>query len=137
VSARTFVDTNVLVYADDAGAGEKRARSQERLLELTKDRKAVVSTQVLQEYFALATRTLKLPAAIARARVETFAQLDVVLLQPDLILSAIDLHRLHAISLWDALIVRAAVVGGCTRLLSEALQVGRTFEGLEVVNPFN
>jgi len=137
VSARTFVDSNVLVYADDAAAAGKRTRSQERILELTSERKAVVSTQVLQEYFVIATRKLKLPAAIARARVETFAQLDVVLIQPDLILSAIDLHRLHSISFWDALIVRAAVVGGCTRLLSEDLQAGRSFDGLEIVNPFN
>ena len=52
------------------------------------------------------------------------------------VLGAIDLHRLHRLSFWDALVVRAALASGCARLLSEDLQHGQRFEGLEVVNPF-
>jgi predicted nucleic acid-binding protein len=44
--------------------------------------------------------------------------------------------RLRHLSFWDALVVRAALVSGCSRLLSEDLQAGRRFERLEVVNPF-
>lgn len=54
----------------------------------------------------------------------------------DLILKAIDLHRLNAISFWDALIVRAALDGGCSVLFSEDLHAGQRIEGLRVVNPF-
>jgi predicted nucleic acid-binding protein len=97
---------------------------------------AVLSVQVLQEYFVITTRKLGVDAALARRKVELFAQLHVVATVPDDVLGAIDLHRLHRISFWDALIVRSALNAGCARLYSEDIQEGRRFEGLEVVNPF-
>jgi predicted nucleic acid-binding protein len=134
--SRTFLDTNVLLYADDRGAGPKQQRARACIAAAVRAGDAVVSTQVLQEFFVVATRKLGLSAEAARGRLETFARLDVVLLQPDLILSAIDLHRLHAFSFWDALVIRAAVVGGCSRLLSEDLQHGRILDGVRIENPF-
>jgi predicted nucleic acid-binding protein len=133
---RTFLDTNVLLYADDADAKEKSVRARTCIADAVLEGKAVVSTQVLQEFFVIATRKLGLAAEDARARVEAFSQLDVVLLQPDLILSAIDLHRLHGLSFWDAMVVRAAAASGCSRLWSEDLQDGRTFDGVRIENPF-
>lgn len=133
---RTFFDTNVLLYAEDADAPEKRAAAQARIASAVKSSKAVVSTQVLQEFFVIATKKLGLAPELAKTRIETYSKLDVVLTQPDLILTAIDLHRLHGISFWDALVVRAAAVGGCTRLLSEDLQHGRTLDGVTIENPF-
>lgn len=50
--------------------------------------------------------------------------------------AAIDLHRLHQLSIWDALIVRAAILSGCRTLYTEDLQHGQRFEGLQVVDPF-
>jgi predicted nucleic acid-binding protein len=72
----------------------------------------------------------------ARRRIETLSHLDVVGLEVDDLLAAIDLHRLHELSIWDALIVRAALLSGCRTLYTEDLQHGRRFEGLQVVNPF-
>jgi predicted nucleic acid-binding protein len=134
--AASFVDTNVVVYADDADAGEKRDLARALLTRIFSDGSAVVSVQVLQEYFSAATRRLGLPAEAARRRVEALGRLDVVALAPDDVLAAIDLHRLHSLSIWDALIVRAALISGCRILYSEDLQSGRRFEALEVVNPF-
>lgn len=54
----------------------------------------------------------------------------------DLIAGAIDLHALHSLSFYDALIVQAALVSGCKRLLSEDLQHGARFGAVQVVNPF-
>ncbi len=96
----------------------------------------MISTQVLQEYFAATTRKLKVRPEIARRKVEIFARLDVVQVDLDLILGAIDLHRLHALFFWDALIVRAALANGCTVLYSEDLQTGQRLNGLQIVNPF-
>lgn len=96
----------------------------------------MVSTQVLQEYFVTATRKLGVAADLARRKTELFGRLQLVTTGLDDVLAAIDLHRLHGLSFWDALIVRAALAAGCTRLLSEDLQAGRRFDGLEVVNPF-
>jgi predicted nucleic acid-binding protein len=131
-----FVDTNVVVYADDVDAGAKCRTARALLGRLFTDGTAVVSIQVLQEYFSAATRRLGLPAAAARQRVEALGRLDVVRLAADDVLAAIDLHRLHGLSIWDALVVRAALVSGCRTLYSEDLQHGRRFEALEVVDPF-
>lgn len=133
---RTFIDTNVLVYADDAGASEKQKRARDAIAELVEAQRAVVSTQVLQEYFVAATRKLQMPAEEARLRVEALLHVDVVIVRGDLILSAIDLHRLRRISFWDALVVRSAEAAGCSVLLSEDLQHGDRIEGVRVENPF-
>ena len=136
MSARSFLDTNVLVYTDDQDAPAK----QEIALDLVESARlggwGVVSTQVLQEYFAAATRKLGVPAEIAREKVEIFARLDVAIVDLPDILAGIDLHRLHRVGFWDGLIIHAARSAGCRVLYSEDLQRGRRFDGLEVVNPF-
>ncbi len=136
MTARFFVDTNVLVYADDGDAGAKRNRARELIRELLRDKSGALSLQVLQEYFSVATRKLGISAEGARRRVALFSRFDVVHLEVPDLLAAIDLHRLHGISIWDTLILRAALKGGCRILYSEDLQDGRLLDGLEVVNPF-
>jgi predicted nucleic acid-binding protein len=131
-----FVDTNVLVYADDGRDASKQDRARELIRRLIRERGGKVSLQVLQEYFAAATQKLGLDSKDARRRVEIFSHLDVVRLDVDDVLAAIDLHRLHELSIWDALIVRAAALSGCRTLYTEDLQHGRRFDGLRVVDPF-
>lgn len=133
---RVFVDTNVFVYADDEDAGKKRERAREVLAKLIPSGRAVLSTQILQEFFVIATKKLAIPAEQARRRVEVLVQLDVVIVRPELVLGAIDLHRLHTISFWDALVLRCASAAGCTRLLSEDLNHGQTVDGVRIENPF-
>jgi predicted nucleic acid-binding protein len=134
--SRSFLDTNVLVYADDKLAGQKQAKAQDLIEEALRTGNGVVSTQVLQEYFAVTTRKLGVPPEAAQLRVETYAPLTAVTIDVEHILQAIKLHRLHQINFWDALIVHAANRSGCSRLLTEDLQVGRIIEGVEIVNPF-
>jgi predicted nucleic acid-binding protein len=136
LAERVFVDTNVLLYADDLDAGLKRDRAQAIIHQLFIDGNGVVSTQVLQEFFVAATRKLGVAPEIARRKVELLGRLDVVTIKPFLILEAIDLHRLHALSLWDALIVEAAAASGCRRLLTEDLQSGSNIAGVQIENPF-
>jgi predicted nucleic acid-binding protein len=131
-----FVDTNVLVYADDARDAAKQAKARELLRGVIRERSGKLSLQVLQEFFAAATQKLGLTAVAARRRVEVFSHMDVVRLDVDDVLAAIDLHRLHELSIWDALVVRAALLSGCRILYTEDLQDGRRFESLQVVNPF-
>jgi predicted nucleic acid-binding protein len=133
---RTFVDTNVVVYADDLDAGEKRIKARQLVGDLLRTACGVLSTQVLQEFFVVATRKLSVDASVARRKVELLARMEVVRVDERLVLEAIDLHRLHALSFWDALIVRAAAVGGCARILSEDMHHGRTIDGVRIENPF-
>ncbi len=136
MAGRSFLDTNVLVYTDDADAPAKRDRAVELVGEHRRLRSGVISTQVLQEYFVASTRKLGVDAKLARRKVELFGRLEVVGIGIDDITDAIDLVRLHQVSFWDALIIRAARAAGCTRLYSEDLNPGWRIEGLTVVNPF-
>jgi predicted nucleic acid-binding protein len=133
---RRFLDTNVLVYADDLDAGAKRTRARKVLSDSIRTGEGVVSTQVLQEFFTIITRKLGVEADAARRKVEPLGEMHLVRIELPMILDAIDLHRLHAISFWDALIVRAAAVAGCAVLLTEDLQDGRVLDGVRVENPF-
>jgi predicted nucleic acid-binding protein len=136
MTERRFLDTNVLVYADDLDAGPKCSRAREILREALEAGTGVTSTQVLQEFFVVSTRKLGVPADVARRKVELLARMDVVRIEVGDLLGAIDLHRLHSISFWDALVVRCAQRAGCRVLLSEDLQDGRTFDGVRVEDPF-
>lgn len=136
MSVRSFFDTNVLVYADDSAAPAKQQRAIELVSEHRRARTGVVSLQVLQEYFVTVTRKLHLDARIARRKVELLAEFDVAAPDAGDILGAVDLHRLHTINFWDALIVRAAKQTGCSVLLSEDMQGHREIEGIQIVNPF-
>ncbi len=133
---RTFLDSNVLVYGDDHAEPVKRRIALDLIREHRKHRTGVVSLQVLQEYFVTVTRKHKLDSLIARNKVEIYSKFHVS--EPTLtdVLAAIDLHRLHSFSLWDALIIRAASKSGCRILLSEDMQHGREIEGVRIVNPF-
>ena len=137
MSARSFFDTNVLIYADDKGAPGKQRRALELVAEHRRAGTGVVSLQVLQEYFVTVTRKLHVDAGVARRKVELLAEFDVA--APDVadILAAVDLHRLHGFSFWDALILRSAKQAGCSVLFSEDFQAQREVEGLRIVNPFS
>ncbi len=133
---RTFFDTNVLVYADDLDGGAKREVARQLLRDALVSATGVVSTQVLQEFFVVATRKLGVDPEVARRKVALVAQMDLVLIRLDLILGAIDLHRLHPLSFWDALVVKSAAAAGCTRILTEDLNHGEVIDGVQVVDPF-
>ena len=136
MTGRVFIDTNVLVYADDLDAGAKNTLAKSLVAEALRQGTGVLSTQVLQEFFAVTTRKLGVAAEVARRKVELLAHLEVVRIDVDAILSAIDLHRLHTMSFWDALIIQAAASAGCSRVISEDLQHGRTVSGVKIENPF-
>ena len=136
MNVRSFFDTNVIVYADDARAPGKQRRAIALYEEHRRSGTGVVSLQVLQEYFAAATRKLHLDAALVRRKVELLAKFDVAKPEVGDVLAAIDLHRLHGLSFWDALIIRMAKQSGCGVLFSEDLQRGGEVEGVQIINPF-
>jgi predicted nucleic acid-binding protein len=136
MTVRSFFDTNVIIYADDRSAPAKQRRALELLAEHRRAGTGIVSLQVLQEYFVTATRKLHVEPSVARRKVELLAEFEVAIPQVADVLAAIDFHRLHGFSFWDALIVRMAQQAGCRVLFSEDMQSARQVEGLQVVNPF-
>ena len=122
----TFVDSNVLAYAHDRSERRKQAIAQAILDALWRDRAGLLSTQVLQEFYVVATRTFDPPMPRGRARqiVALYAEWPVVQIDVLLVLAASELEERHTLSFWDALIVEAARRSGATRLLTEDLQPG-------------
>ena len=136
MSGLCFFDTNVLVYADDISSPKKKERAITLFTEHLRQHTAVVSLQVLQEYFAAATRKLQLAPDAAQRKVEIIARARVVRFDPSDVIAAIELHRLTRISFWDALIVHAARLANAGILYSEDLQTDASLAGVRVVNPF-
>ena len=136
MSGREFIDTNVLVYADDARDRRKQARARELIRRLMRERRGVLSVQILQEFFAAATRKLGMSSEEAKQRVSLYSRFDVVTLTPTDLLAAIDLHRMHQLSIWDSLVIRAALNGACTVLHTEDMQAGYMIEDVLLTDPF-
>lgn len=136
--ARVFVDTNILLYAHDATEAEKQPTARSRLDELWLNGRGVISTQVLQEFYQVATRKLHPPIDRSEAReiIDLYSTWPVVVLDPTLILAATRLEEDRQMSFWDALILEAARVAGADRLLTEDLQDGQVIEGVRIENPF-
>jgi predicted nucleic acid-binding protein len=135
---KTFVDTNVVLYAYDRSEHEKSAIARETLSDLWRNRQGLVSTQVLQELYVNLTRKVRVvvPRSKARALVARYGRWPVYAITTGDILEAADLETRHSLSFWDALIVVAAARSGAERLLSEDLQHGRTIAGVRIENPF-
>ncbi|HMT17784.1 MAG TPA: PIN domain-containing protein [Ottowia sp.] len=133
-----FFDTNVLVYAVDAGDPARRERALNRLARAASEGTVVLSTQVLQEFYAITTRKLQppLPAPEAAAQVQRLCAFQVMGSTAQSVQAAIALAQEHQLQWWDALILEAALRAGADVLISEDGQAGRRFGRLVVENPF-
>lgn len=138
MSANAFVDTSILVYARDLGAGEKQVRAAELLDELWMDRSGRISAQVLNEYFVTVTRKLKpgLSPDDAWADLVALNAWGPIPSDWQLIERAYRILTSHQLSWWDALVVAAAQSADCEILYSEDLSAQQIYGGLRVVNPF-
>ncbi|HXC23478.1 MAG TPA: PIN domain-containing protein [Solirubrobacteraceae bacterium] len=137
MSARTFLDTNVLVYLFDDDEQDKQECSRE-ILEDSEPGELVLSTQVLSEFYVTVTRKLAQPLepALATEAVDWLRLLSVVSTDTALVRSAIDTSRSAQLSYWDGLVVAAATRAACERLLTEDLNDGQRFGPVRVENPF-
>jgi len=133
-----FVDTNVLVYAYDQSAGEKRDRARLLLDQLWSDVRGCVSVQVLQEFYVAITQKVHRPLAPEAAAdiVRDLSYWRVHAPVAEDIMGAIDLQQRHKISFWDAMILWSAAQLGCTTVWSEDLSANRDYDGVFVQNPF-
>ncbi len=106
--ARSFIDTNILVYADDAFDPRKQQLALDLVVDLRARQEAVLSTQVLQDYFFTATHKLGLEAHFALQRSMQFGRFELIQPTLDMLLAAMDLQQNHSLSFWDALTVQTA-----------------------------
>jgi predicted nucleic acid-binding protein len=137
MSDKTFIDTNVLIYAHDIDANAKHKIAKEVLQELWSERTGVLSAQVLQEFYVNVTRKIPSPLSkdLARLVVSSYA-IWCMETTPTEILATFRIEDESRIGFWDALIVSSAAKSGATRILSEDLNAGQRIAGILVVNPF-
>jgi predicted nucleic acid-binding protein len=95
----------------------------------------VISTQVLQEFAAVALNKLHQKVDIVLAELSVLEAMEVVQVTPALIRRALEYHTLHQINYWDGLILAAAEVARCTLLWSEDFAPESMFGLLRVENP--
>ncbi|MBB2890760.1 PIN domain-containing protein [Flexivirga oryzae] len=128
-----FFDTNLLAYQFDDAEPTRQARARQVFLESASE--AVVSTQVLLELHAVLTRKLGRSRAQARQVLDAL-ELDVVPADASLVRRAARTADEHALSIFDAMVLEAAVLAGCSELWTEDLSHGSSLRGVRVVNPF-
>ena len=134
--SKVFLDTNILVYALDQDDPKKQKACRVLLRRLQETDRAVISTQVMQEFYVVATRKLGIEPLQAKSILKTLDNLEVVPVSPTLIYEAIDCSLLNQISFWDALVIVCAESALCTLVLSEDLNDGQIIRGVKVQNPF-
>ena len=133
--SKIFLDTNILVYANDKSDPRKQILATKLVSDCIAERKGVISTQVLQEYACVALHKLRQELPIIRRRLSQFQSLKVVQVTPVLISRALELHTQHKIHYWDAAILAAAEEAQCDQLYSEDFPDGAVYGKVRVVNP--
>jgi predicted nucleic acid-binding protein len=132
----SFIDSNILVYAEATDVPTKQAMALKLLRRLKLEEHGVISTQVLQEYCNVAIRKLRLNIEHVRSQLRSHEQFEVVQVTPAIIQSALDLHQTRSLSFYDAIILQAAITSGCDTLYSEDMQAGEIVNGVKIINPF-
>jgi predicted nucleic acid-binding protein len=134
----TFVDTNILVYAHDRSEKAKQPVAEALLEALWEARSGALSTQVLQEFYVVATRKFDPPMSrrMARGIIAAYGEWRTIQVDVSMIVAASQLEERNRLSFWDALIVEAARRAGAGHLLSEDFQSGRRIASVRIENPF-
>lgn len=133
---KCFFDTNVLIYRFDASEALKQPIAAELIDRALADDAFCVSTQVMMEFYHVATRKINLPPADAVKLIKQWAEYEPVTITPALIVEAAAIHQHDRLSWWDSTIVAASLATAARVLYSENLQHGREFGDLRVQNPF-
>jgi predicted nucleic acid-binding protein len=136
MTATGFIDTNVLVYAASNAAADQSKRTIAR--QLLAQESIGFSAQVFQEFYAVAVskQRLKMTHDEAVAVLESLAEFPVWPISRELVLAAVKLKLQYQLSYWDAAIIMAAKLLGCTTVYSEDLSDEVDCDGIRVMNPF-
>jgi predicted nucleic acid-binding protein len=130
--ADTFFDTNVLLYL--LSADTVKANRAEELLAAG----GTVGVQVLNEFVSVASRKLRMSwPQIREVLAEVRAVCPVAAMSVDTHERAMQVAERYGFSIYDALIISAALLAGCSTLYSQDMQHGQVIEGqLTIRHPF-
>ena len=132
---KSFLDTNLIVYANDDRDPQKQVRAIEVITREMRNGTGVVSTQVMQEYVVVAGGKLHQDSDTIVQQLLLLESLEVVQITPALIRRGLELQFRYQISYWDASILAAAEHAQCSRLLTEDLNPGHLYATVRIENP--
>ena len=132
---KIFIDTNIIVYANDARDKVKQKKAIKIISTLMRERCGIISTQVLQEYAFTAIRKLKQDSNIILRQIKLLETFDVIRQSPEMITRAIEIMETYKIGFWDSCIISNAEYGKCSLIYSEDLNTGQYYSGIKIENP--
>jgi predicted nucleic acid-binding protein len=133
---KIFIDTNIIVYANDKRSAKKQKKALEIVTSLMKNRRGTISTQVLREYAYVAITKLMQSQDVVLRQLKLMEALEVINQSPEQIRRAVEIMNLYRIEFWDACIICNAEHANCTEIYSEDLNTGQFYSGIQIVNPF-
>lgn len=133
--SKVFLDTNILIYTLDTHDPRKQDRCRSLLRTIQSENNGVISTQIMQEFYVVATKKLSVKPQVVKNILHSFENFEVVQINPPLIQEAIDCSIIHQVSFWDALIIVSAESAKCGKLWSEDLNSGQVIRGVKIENP--
>lgn len=139
MSDKVFFDTNILVYANDSAEPWKQKIARNLIKNALKVQSAVISIQVLNEFWVTVTQKIKtpLPESVAEKELELFELMEIVDLRLSIFQDALKMKKLFSLSFWDSLILSAANAANSKIVYSEDMQDGQIVSAMKIVNPFN
>jgi len=135
-SKNVFFDTNILVYAFDKADEKKQNIAKSLMVEAIETGRGNISTQVLQEFYVVATTKLGIPSEMVLTAMDSFGYLNVITITPEMIRGAIKKQTKFVLSFWDALILQSAESSLSSILYTEDLNDGQKYDSISVMNPF-
>ncbi len=133
--SKIFIDTNILVYSLDTNDKAKHARARQVLQKIIEKHQPVISTQVINEFFVVATKKLHADPIVVKNIIHNFRNMEIVNSGLQLIEEAIDISVISQLSFWDSLVIAAAEKSNCESVFSEDLNAGQNYRGVVVLNP--
>lgn len=133
--SKIFIDTNLLAYTLDKQNPEKQIKAREVLQEIVETHQPVTSSQVIKEFYVVATSKLHADPVLVKSIVHNFQNMEIVQIDLPLIEQGIDISIISQLSFWDALIVAAAEKAHCHFIHSGDLNPGQVYRGVVLVNP--
>jgi predicted nucleic acid-binding protein len=132
---KSFLDTNILIYQMDSRDAVKQKKCREVVRALVLRHEAVISTQILQEFYVACTAKLKIKPILVKGMMHGFQNMEVVTVGADLINEAIDTSVQYQISFWDSLVAVSAESAKCQYLITEDLNEGQVIRNVKIQNP--
>jgi predicted nucleic acid-binding protein len=134
---KIFVDTNIFLYSavEDNVHFDKRNKAVELIQR--EEFEIVISTQVINEFYAILIKNRISDAEIQERIYELIENAVLVNVIFKTMQSAWKIRERYGFSYWDSLIVASALECNCSILYTEDLQDGQLIEKkLKIINPF-